>query len=390
MFSSMSDSTPSTPTTSTSVSMTKTNKHKSKSSSKSKTSHPSSSHKHKIRHNQSSSATGYEPVGNPKKTVHSDEEQKKPIDFPTTEESETSSVGSGDESESTSSLQEEAEIDEEEESTDSPNLKPTPKGNIESLLIQTLQSSLNRPTSKNGLYGDTSVSMNLPKMPFLTGPTAVEYSNWVTKAINYFQTYGLEEVVTMSPRDSLTRAFAFDPQSSVGNIKGIWSRLHTRAVGLIKTAVESVIGTDLFDGIEDEQAIVGECNMYGGDTEDKTRLPWLDSFIAKNANLVWVRIKDRQQRYTAHDKANLVRRLLELKYPVGTDPTSCRRKFAALVKHLRNAGITLHDDILMSVWFSALPKELSVLKQALGAKEQLKWTDIYNSLIQDYSSRVDL
>jgi len=116
-------------------------------------------------------------------------------------------------------------------------------------------------------------------------------------------------------------------------------------------------------------------------------MPWLDSFYAKNANLVWARLKARQQRYTAHDKANLVRQLLELKYPVGSDPTIFRRRFAALVKNLRNAEITLHEDILMSVWFSALPKELSVLKQALGAKENLKWTDIYDTLIQEYSSR---
>ena len=264
---------------------------------------------------------------------------------------------------SDSESKEPTDADDSDSTTVTPsNEKLETKSGFESL-VKSLKSSLNRPTSKNGLYGDTSVSMTLPRMPVLVGPSASQYSDWVTKAINYFQTYGLEEIVLMSPADSLTRAFECDPQTPVGTIKGIWSRLHTRAVGLIKTAVESAIGTDLFDEIDEEQSMAEDCNIYEG---NKTDMPWLDSFYAKNANLVWARLKARQQRYTAHDKANLVRQLLELKYPVGSDPTIFRRRFAALVKNLRNAEITLHEDILMSVWFSALPKELSVLKQALG------------------------
>ena len=334
-------------------------------------------------HNRPSS-TGYEPVGNHTKARSSKGRKRanSSPSIPPVDESEAGSSTDADLNSDAETSKEPIEDDDPPPTTSSKKSVETKSG-LESL-VQSLKSSLNRPTSKNGLYGDTSVSMTLPKMPGLMGPSASQYSDWVTKAINYFQTYGLEEVVLMSPADSLTRAFECDPQTPVGTIKGIWSRLHTRAVGLIKTAVELAIGTDLFDEIEEEQSVAGDCNIYEGDKMD---MPWLDSFYAKNANLVWVRLKTRQQRYTAHDKANLVRKLLELKYPFGSDPTIFRRRFAALVKNLRNSEITLHDDILMSVWFSALPKELSVLKQALGAKENLKWTDIYDALIQDYSSR---
>src|ERR1700679_3048150 len=87
--------------------------------------------------------------------------------------------------------------------------KVKPKTILEAL-IQTLKSSSTRPISKNGLYGDTSVPTTLPKMPYLAGPSAAEYSDWINKAINYFQTNGLEEVVTLDPATSLALAYESD------------------------------------------------------------------------------------------------------------------------------------------------------------------------------------
>lgn len=277
----------------------------------------------------------------------------------------------------------------ESDHTSSDQDPPTDKGEegVLDTLVQVLKSSITgRPSAKNGLYGDTSVSITLPKMPMLSGPSATQYTDWVTKAINYFQTYGLEEVVTMSPADSLTRAYECDPQTPIGTIKGIWYRLHTRAIGVIKTAVEPVIGTELFDEIEDEQLSMGNCNIYEGDKED---MSWVETFFSKNAYLVWTRIKNRQLRYTAHDITNSLNRLFNLKYTAGTDPAIFRRYFMTILKELKNANTSIYQDqrVLMSVWYRALPKELEVLKQALGVKTDLKWSDIYEALIHEYSSR---
>lgn len=290
--------------------------------------------------------------------------------------------GTGSESNSDSEYQE-------SEHPSSGQDSPTDKGEegVLDTLVQVLKSSITgRPSAKNGLYGDTSVSITLPKMPMLAGPSATQYTDWVTKAINYFQTYGLEEVVTMSPAESLTRAYECDPQTPIGTIKGIWYRLHTRAVGVIKTAVEPVIGTELFDEIEDEQLSMGNCNIYEGDKKD---MPWLDTFFSKNAHLVWTRLKNRQLRYTAHDITNSLNKLFSLKYIAGTDPAIFRRYFTTILKELKNADTSIYQDqrVLMSVWYRALPKELEVLKQALGVKTDLKWSDIYEALVHEYSSR---
>jgi len=264
--------------------------------------------------------------------------------------------------------------------------KVKPKTILEAL-IQTLKTSSTRPSSKNGLYGDTSVPTTLPKMPYLTGPSAAEFSDWLTKAINYFQTNGLEEIVTLDPASSLALAYESDPHTPIATIKGIWKRLHTRAVGIIKTAVESVLGTEMFDEIDAEQEEIGECNIYEVDPENKGDMPWLDSFISKNANLVWERLKERQQRYTAHDKWNLVRRLFDLKYQVGSNPVFLRRRFAAILKNLRSAEIELHQDLLMAAWYSAIPKELNFLKASIGDKDNVTLEDIYNRLVKEYSAR---
>src|ERR1700722_2947706 len=61
-----------------------------------------------------------------------------------------------------------------------------------------------------GLFGDTSIPSTLPTMPKLLGPTAAQYSDWKLKALGYFQTNGLAEVVTTTPEKSLGLAIKID------------------------------------------------------------------------------------------------------------------------------------------------------------------------------------
>jgi len=79
---------------------------------------------------------------------------------------------------------------------------------------------------------------------------------------------------------------------------------------------------------------------------------------------------------------------MALKLQAESDPTVFRRQFTSALKELKTAKISLHEEVLMSVWLQALPRELSTLKQALGARSDLKWMDIYEALVGDYSSRM--
>ena len=242
-----------------------------------------------------------------------------------------------------------------------------------------------RSTARSNLFGD-GAGAALPKMPVLVGPTAAQYSDWVGKAVNYFQTQGLEELVLEPALESLGRAIRIDGGgTTIAAIKAQWCRIHTRIIGAIKSATEGAIGTDLFDEIEMEQEEVGSVDPLKNEDDD---FSWVDRFLARNANHVWVKLKEKQQRYTAHDLTNLIRKLLDLKLQAGSDPTVFRRQFTSAVKELKNAKISLPEEVLMSVWLQALPRELSTLKQALGARSDLKWMDIYEALVGDYSSRM--
>jgi hypothetical protein len=250
--------------------------------------------------------------------------------------------------------------------------------------IRKNKSKSTRPRSRNSLFGE-GTGISLPKMPVLTGPTAAQYSEWVNKANNYFQTQGLEELVLESAVGSLGRAIRADGGATpIATIKVQWCRLHTRIIGIIKSATEGAVGTELFDEIETEQDAIGPIDPLLYEDDD---FSWIDKFKAKNANYLWNKLKKKQQIYTAHDLANLIRRLLDLRLQAGSDPTIFRKQFTTSVKELKNANISLPQEVLMAVWLQALPKELSILRQALGARSGLKWMDIYDTLVGEYSSR---
>jgi len=129
--------------------------------------------------NNRAQATGYEPVGTPTTAARSRKTKgrKRSNSTPSVSTDEESEAGS---SRSDSESKEPTDVDDSDSTTVTPsNGKLETKSGFESL-VKSLKSSLNRPTSKNGLYGDTSVSMTLPRMPVLVGPSASQYSDCVT------------------------------------------------------------------------------------------------------------------------------------------------------------------------------------------------------------------
>ena len=254
-------------------------------------------------------------------------------------------------------------------------------------LFSQQQANVRFGTLSGGLFGDSSIPSTLPAMVKLAGPTATQYRDWKIKALSYFQTNGLTEVVTMSPSQSLARAIMMDNgHRSTAQLKGVWCRLHSKSFGVIRTAIESTVGTSLFDDIEDEHQRFS-FNILDETLTGKT----LDTqFISGNAYYLWEKIRIRLDRFTPHDLSRLIDRYMNLKYTPRQDPAVFRREFDNSVRELRQAGLTIPDKLHLAVWYRALPPEFDSLRQALGANPDLTWNNIYDAIITQYSANYSI
>ena len=235
----------------------------------------------------------------------------------------------------------------------------------------------------SGLFGDSSIPSTLPAMPKLAGPSAHQYNEWKLRATNYFQSNGLSEVVTMEPMVSLELAATIDggarPRSQ---IKALWVRLHSKAYGAIRAAVESIIGTSFFEEIESDTTALTPTEVF---TVADNRLD--RDFKSGCAYYLWDSIRRRLEQFTPHDLSRLVEKYMNLKYIPRSNPIECRTYFDNSVRELKLAGLTLPEKLHLAVWYKALPPELDSLRQALGAKPDLKWKDIYDAIVNQYSSK---
>jgi hypothetical protein len=237
-------------------------------------------------------------------------------------------------------------------------------------------------SSGHGLFGDSSVPSTLPSMPKLAGHTPADYSNWKVKAESYFITNGLSEIVTMSPVESLTLATQIDSHAHATiSLRAIWNRLHLKAFGAIKTAVEPILGESFFTLIGVEQEKQGSFSVYNC-PEDQLS----SRFMYGNAHYLWLLIKNHLQHYTAHDITTLIRKYMNLKYNINEDPVEFRRIFDDTVRELNLAGVVMPEQCHMAVWYGAIPSEYESLRLALGANLKLKWQDIYEALVNQYSA----
>ena len=234
-----------------------------------------------------------------------------------------------------------------------------------------------------GLFGDTSIPSSITAMPKLAGSSAHQYNDWKLKAKNYFSTNGLTEVATMEPLSSLELAITIDSGARPkAQIKALWVRLHSRVYGTIRAAVEPIIGTSFFEEIESDTTALTATEVF---TALEGRLN--TDFKSGCAYYLWDSIRKKLEHFTPHDLSRLVEKYMNLKYTPRSNPIECRTFFDNSVRELKLAGLTLPDKLHLAIWYKALPPELDSLRQALGAKSDLKWKDIYDAIMNQYSSK---
>jgi hypothetical protein len=237
--------------------------------------------------------------------------------------------------------------------------------------------------SVGGLFGDTSIPSSLPPMPKLMGHSAYHYNDWKLKATNYFRTNGLAEIATMEPLASLNYAVAMDGNARPkAQIKSLWIRLNSKVYGVIRSAVETIIGTSFFEEVESDPTALNPLQVF---TEDERKLD--TDFKSGCAYYLWDNIRKKLEDFTPHDLSRLVEKYMNLKYNPRSSPIECRNQFDESVRELKLAGITLPDKLHLAIWYKAIPPELDSLRQALGAKSNLQWKDIYESISNQYSSK---
>jgi hypothetical protein len=243
-----------------------------------------------------------------------------------------------------------------------------------------------RFSNTGGLYGDSSIPSSFPAAPKLAGPSPHQYSDWRLKMTNYFTTNGLSEVATQKPSESLELASLMDPQGrTTTQLKAMWARLQSKAYGIIRAAVENVVGTTFFEQIENDPNQLKRSELYVNKS-----LKDLDTKFKLNcAYYLWEKLQLKLEQFTPHDLARLFERYMKLNYALRSNPIDCRTYFDDSVRELKLAGIELPEKLHLAIWYKALPSELDSLRQALGANPHLKWTDIYDALVTSYASKKD-
>jgi Pol polyprotein, beta-barrel domain len=245
----------------------------------------------------------------------------------------------------------------------------------------TLPKRANTPASNpGGLYGDASLPTNLPTMPALIARDAAAFNAWRTKAKAYFQAHGLAEYVLLDSRQSLQRAINDDlGNRSPESIRLLWVRTQGRIYGVIRSAVEPMLGTTFFDRIEAQGR--PDVSSYPADSA-----AWLPKFQDGNASYLWHRLSQELMSFHPHDLAVLMGRYMNLKYQVGQDPVGLNNAFETVVRELEIAGLMLPPKLHMTIWYRAIPDELSALKQTLSANANLTHQDIYGALLAHYQA----
>lgn len=235
---------------------------------------------------------------------------------------------------------------------------------------------------KLNLYGNPDSIY--PKMPILAGSSPVQFSDWMAKALSYFQNHGVLDLVKLPTKETLLRFLTFCGVN-VSPIIAIqtWMTIQNKIIGGIKAAVEPAIGLEIFEVIEKEQEKVGilEIAKISG-----SNMAWLDSFKEGNLNYAWERLKIKQLVYTEFEHTRIFEKILALKWDGKSHPSVFKRQFNNLIKELTQAGSTFPEKIKVSIWVRALPDSLSSMRQMLGAKSDCTVEDIYQAMLTAHTS----
>jgi Pol polyprotein, beta-barrel domain len=235
-------------------------------------------------------------------------------------------------------------------------------------------------SATGGLYGDAAPPSSFPVMTKLAGPSATQFMDWKNKAETYFQSNGLTEIVTMDPARSLQMALDIDANTrSPHAVRAIWVRMHSRAFGTLRQAVEAVVGTHFFDEIKREHNLNALKAEYSNAPIHST--DWIPYLKFGNASYLWSLLQKKYQQFDAFELARLAGDYLSLSYSMGQNPVDFRRKFDDSVREMELAGLPISDKLHVAIWYRALPKELTALKQTFNGNPNLTHENIYNALL---------
>ncbi|HVW99514.1 MAG TPA: hypothetical protein VHA52_03605 [Candidatus Babeliaceae bacterium] len=260
-------------------------------------------------------------------------------------------------------------------------------------LLQFFENAATSVTKSGDAHRVSSVKFNLygnpdsilPKMPTLVGTDAVQFSDWMNKALSYFEQHSLMDLVTQPTENSFKNMIRHSIGVYPKNIAiGNWRLIQGKVIGAIKSAVTPALGLDIFASITREQEKCGKVDEI--DFSD-SNFEWIKMFKVGNANYVWETLKQKQLNYTAGDHTLLCRKITNLKFDSKTDPVSYRRKFLTDLNELRNAGTEFTDRFLMSVWLDAIPDNMGAMRQGLAARlnNETTWENIYSALKEEYT-----
>jgi hypothetical protein len=110
-------------------------------------------------------------------------------------------------------------------------------------------------------------------------------------------------------------------------------------------------------------------------------------FKSDNSNYLWNKIKVKLERFTTSDLTKIVDKYMSLKYSTRTNPIEFKNQFDGIVRELELAGVNLPDRLHLAIWFKAISPELDALKQALNANANIKWEDVHEALVSQYSNK---
>jgi hypothetical protein len=251
---------------------------------------------------------------------------------------------------------------------------------------------------QGGLFGDPSIPNVISGLPALKGNSAIHYSEWARLSCAYFKAHGLMELVTLSPSVALHKAITMDTlYRSPEAILSILIRLHSKLATAIQTAIEPILGTEIVNSIDYIQTKWKTENGLLADAEIPFEVTsseiggakvWSikneQSFITDNANYLWERLKEKSK-YTALEKSALSEQVMGLRFKYGTDPQVFKNEYLHAREQASQAGITLSDDLQLSIWLKALPQQLNVLSQALSVNStSLTWEGIFEAINHEF------
>ena len=239
------------------------------------------------------------------------------------------------------------------------------------------------PAPKKGSKRDFAVFGFNPtsteiRLPLLTGQRTIEYVKWSKEANSKLKALGINQFIKINEVKCLTLAYDDDDgYHSKESVKRMYLMIHSRIAAALRVATSAVLGTTLFEEMEDMHAKEEEKYEAG----DREKAPFID----KNAYVLWNLIGRKLNRRTDADTQFLYNKIQNLKYQYGKDPIDLKRRFDELKRELLTLGFDgITEKMSKMLWLNYIPKELEAIKQSMECRSSYDTDDIYNALYANY------